>query len=460
MAIIESALGEYGVALDGESIETGDIVEIHSPYDGSVVAVVHRAGPAEVESAIASAVDAFETTRRLPSWQRAQILQSISAGITVRRDELARTIALEAGKPIRTARVEVERAAFTFSIAAEEAKRIYGEIVPLDWFPGNDGRVAHVRRVPLGPIAGITPFNFPLNLVAHKVAPALAAGNPIVLRPPSQTPVTSLKLAELVHEAGWPRGGFAVVPCSTDTARPLVEDDRIKLLTFTGSPAVGWRLKTRAGRKRVTLELGGIGYAGQTCISVQRVYVHSALYDDFTRELARRAKALQVGDPLDESTDVGPLIDAGAAERVEEWLDEAVAGGATILAGGEHDGPLWRPTVLANIRDEMRVSCQEVFAPLVALTPFDDVSDAIDAAGRSEFGLQAGLFTNDLRVIDEAFDRIEVGGLMINDVSSFRVDHMPYGGVKSSGSGREGLRYAIEEMTELKLLTLNPRPRA
>ena len=483
MAIIESALGEYGVAVDGESVETGDTVEIHSPYDGSVVALVHRAGPAEIESAIAAAVDAFETTRHLPSWQRAQVLQSISAGITARREELARTIALEAGKPIRTARVEVERAAFTFSIAAEEAKRIYGEIVPLDWIPGNDRRVAHVRRVPLGPIAGITPFNFPLNLVAHKVAPALAAGNPIVLRPASQTPVSSLKLAELVHAAGWPRGGFAVVPCSTDTARPLVEDDRIKLLTFTGSPPVGWSLKARAGRKRVTLELGGnaavivnedadveyalerivfggFGYAGQTCISVQRVYVHSALYDDFARELARRAEALQAGDPLDESTDVGPLIDAGAAERVEEWLGEAVAGGATVLTGGGHDGPLWRPTVLANVRDEMRVSCQEVFAPLVVLTPFDDVSDAIDAAGRSEFGLQAGLFTNDLRVIDEAFDRIEVGGLMINDVSSFRVDHMPYGGVKSSGSGREGLRYAIEEMTELKLLTLNPRPRA
>jgi glyceraldehyde-3-phosphate dehydrogenase (NADP+) len=335
-----------------------------------------------------------------------------------------------------------------------------------------------VRRVPLGPIAGITPFNFPLNLVAHKVAPALAAGNPIIIRPASQTPITALKLAEIVLEAGWPADGFAVVPCSTDTARPLVEDDRIKLLTFTGSPAVGWRLKRAAGRKRVTLELGGnapvivnddadVAYAaervawggftnaGQTCISVQRVFVHSAVYDEFVADLVRRVEALNVGDPLDESTDVGPLIESAAAERVEEWLEEAKAGGASVLTGGERDGSVWRPTVLSNLREEMRVSCEEVFAPLVGVTPFDDIEQAIAAAARSEFGLQAGLFTKDMNVVELAFDRIDVGGLMVNDVSTFRVDHMPYGGVKSSGSGREGLRYAIEEMTELKLLTLN-----
>jgi len=480
MAAVQAELGEYGVVVGGERIETGERVEIKSPYDGASVAVVHRAGPAEVERAIVGAVEAFETTRHLPAWRRSEILQAVSDTIIARREELARTIALEAAKPIKTARLEVERASFTFRVAAEEAKRIYGEIVPLDWLPGNEGRTAHVRRVPLGPIVGISPFNFPLNLVAHKVAPALAAGNPIVLRPASQTPVSSLKLAEIVLEAGWPANGIAVVPCSVEVARPLVEDDRIKLLTFTGSPVVGWGLKARAGRKRVTLELGGnaaviinddadvayaaervawggFGYAGQACISVQRVYVHDGVYDAFVGDLVRRVEGLVVGDPLDETTDVGPLIDTDAAERVEEWVDEAVAAGATVLVGGSHDGRLWRPTVLEGVREDLRASCDELFAPVVVLNRFDDVSEAISAAGRSEFGLQAGLFTNDLRVIDEAFDRIDVGGLMINDVSTFRIDHMPYGGVKSSGSGREGLRYAIEEMTELKLITFNRR---
>jgi len=451
---------------------------VRSPYDGAPVAVVHRAGPDDVERAIAGAVEAFATTRRLPSWQREQILEGISAGIAERREELARAIALEAGKPIRTARIEVDRAIFTFSVAAEESKRIYGEIVPLDWLPGNDGREAMIRRVPLGPIAGITPFNFPLNLVAHKVAPALAAGNPILLRPASQTPCSSLALGQIVLEAGWPQGAIAVLPCSTETARPLVEDERIKLLTFTGSPLVGWGLKSRAGRKRVTLELGGnaavivnddadvafaaervawggFAYAGQTCISVQRVYVHEKVYDAFARELVGRVEALAVGDPLDEATDVGPVIDNSNADRIEEWLEEAKAAGATVLTGGERDGNLWRPTVVENASEDLRVSCGEVFAPFVGLYRFSEVQEAIDAAGRSEFGLQAGIFTNDMRVVEDAFDRIEVGGLMVNDVSSFRIDHMPYGGVKSSGLGREGLRYAIKEMTETKLLATN-----
>ena len=480
MAITETALGERGIVLGGAELQTGETYEVRSPYDGAPVALVHRAGPAEVERAIAGAVEAFETTRHLPSWQREQVLEGVAAGIAARRDELARTIALEAGKPIKTARVEVDRAAYTFSVAAEESKRIYGELVPLDWLPGNEGREAQIRRVPLGPVAGITPFNFPLNLVAHKVAPALAAGNPILLRPASQTPVTSLVLARIVLEAGWPEDAIAVLPCTTETARPLVEDERIKLLTFTGSPVVGWGLETRAGRKRVTLELGGnaavivhedadvayaaervawggFAYAGQTCISVQRVLVNERVYDAFVSDLVRRVDALVVGDPLDEATDVGPVIDAANAERIEEWLDEARAGGATVLAGGERDGNVWRPTVLADVDEHLRVSCEEVFAPIVGLTRFADVDEAIDAAGRGEFGLQAGIFTNDLRVVDAAFDRIEVGGLMVNDVSTFRIDHMPYGGVRSSGFGREGLRYAIEEMTELKLLTVNRR---
>ena len=480
MAVTETALGELGIVLGGEQVETGETYEVRSPYDDAPVAVVHRAGPDEVERAIAGAVEAFATTRRLPSWKREQVLERISAGLAERREELARTIALEAGKPIKTARVEVDRASFTFRIAAEEAKRIYGEIVPLDWLPGSEGREALIRRVPLGAVAGITPFNFPLNLVAHKVAPALAAGDPILLRPASQTPCSSLALGRILLESGWPQDAIAVLPCSTETARPLVEDDRIKLLTFTGSPVVGWGLKSRARRKRVTLELGGnaavivnedadvayaaervawggFAYAGQTCISVQRVYVHDKVYDAFARELVRSVEVLAVGDPLDEETDVGPVIDRANAERIEEWLEEAKAAGATVLTGGERDGNLWRPTVVEGAPEEVRVSCEEVFAPFVGLQRFADVQEAIDAAGRSEFGLQGGIFTNDLRVVEAAFDRIDVGGLMVNDVPTFRIDHMPYGGVKSSGLGREGLRYAIEEMTELKLLTTNRR---
>ena len=476
MATTEKAT-EHGAIVAGQTLLGGDGYEVRSPYDGALVGVVHRAGPADIERAIAAAARAFETTRKLPSWRREEILDAISAGIAARRHELARTIAQEAGKPMKVARIEVDRASFTFKVAAEEAKRIYGEIVPLDWLPGNEGRTAHVRRVPLGPIAGISPFNFPLNLVAHKVAPALAAGNPIVLRPASQTPLSALKLGEIVLDAGWPEEAIAIVPSTTADASPLVEDSRIKLLTFTGSPAVGWSLKPRAGRKRVTLELGGNAavivhadadpdYAaeriawgatvqsGQTCISVQRVYVHEAL-DGFADDLGRRFGDLKAGDPLDDDTDIGPLIDSAAADRVEEWLQEAVDGGATVLCGGGRDGNTIEPTVLTNLREDMRVSCEEVFAPVVGVYRYSNVTDAITAAATTEFGLQAGLFTHDVRVIDKAFDTIDVGGLMVNDVSTFRVDHMPYGGVKSSGAGREGLRYAIEEMTELKLLAFN-----
>jgi acyl-CoA reductase-like NAD-dependent aldehyde dehydrogenase len=474
-------LGEFGPLVRGEELRGVDPYVVASPYDNRPVAVVRRAGAAEIESAIAAAARSFAVTRKLPSWQRAEILERISNGIASRADELARTIALEAGKPLKTAALEVDRARFTFKIAAEESKRIYGELVPLDWIPGAEGRVAHVRRVPLGPIAGITPFNFPLMLVAHKVAPALAAGNPIVLRPASQTPVSSHLLGRLVVEAGWPEDGIAVVPSTTADASALVEDARIAMLTFTGSPAVGWGLRARAGRKRVTLELGGnapvivnddadVDYAaariawggyiqsGQSCISVQRVYVQAGIWDAFVPQLVRRVGELKAGDPLEDDTDVGPLIDTSAADRVESWLQEALDAGARVLVGGERNGNVWAPTVLADVAEDMRVACEEVFAPLVGLFRFERVEDAIHAAGTSEFGLQAGLFTHDLRVIEQAFDELEVGGLMVNDVPTFRVDHMPYGGVKQSGFGREGVRYAIEEMTEMKLMTLNPGP--
>ncbi len=431
-------LGEFGCCVAGQWIKTGDLFEVRSPFDDSLLALVHRAGHKEIEAAISKAKAAFDITRRLPSWKRSEILEKISAGIAARRDEFAQTIALEAGKPIRTARVEADRAVFVFKIAAEETKRIYGEVLPLDWLPGTEGREAQVRRVPLG----------------------------------------RLKLAEIVLAAGWPSEAFSVVPSTVKEAAPLIEDDRISLLTFTGSPAVGWSLKSRAGRKRVTLELGGnagvivhkdadvayaaervawggFSYAGQSCISVQRVYVHADVHDKFVNDFVARVKALKTGDPLEESTDVGPLIDPTAAERVEEWVVEAQKDGATLLAGGSRSGNLFQPTVLSNITPKMRVSCQEVFAPVVVIYRYSNIEDAIAGVDESDFGLQAGLFTNDLKIIKRAFDDIDVGGLMVNDVSTFRIDHMPYGGVKHSGFGREGLRYAMEEMSDLKLLTFN-----
>jgi glyceraldehyde-3-phosphate dehydrogenase (NADP+) len=477
-AQLTAALGEFGVLVGGSTRRTGDTFEVRSPFDRSLVAVVHNARGPEIERAIAGAADAFAATRALPSWKRSAVLDAVADAVSERREEFARTIALEAGKPIRTARLEVDRAIFVFRVGAEEARRIHGEILPLDWLPGTENREAHVRRVPLGPIAGITPFNFPLLLVAHKAAPAMAAGNPIILRPGPRTPVSALKLGQVIVDAGWPAEGVAVFPCSIEDTARLVEDDRVKLLSFTGSAAVGWGLKARAGRKRVTLELGGnaavivhhdadvayaaervafggYSYAGQSCISAQRIYVHAAVYDAFTADLVRRANQLVAGDPLREDADLGPVIDTAAADRIGAWIEEATAAGARVLAGGTRDGSVWRPTVIEGAPPHARVNCAEVFAPLVSLTKYEDVHAAIAAANSGDYGLQAGIFTHDDRIIQAAIDGIDAGGIMINDTSTFRVDHMPYGGVKQSGFGREGVRYAIEEMTELKLVAFN-----
>ena len=476
----DTEYGTWGVLIDGEWLTTDDPVEVRSPYDNALVAVIHHAGADLIEKAIQTAVTAFQTTRKTASWKRTEVLENISTGIQANHEKLARAIALEAGKPIRSARAEVDRAAFTFKIAAEEARRINGEIIPLDWLPSTEGRVAHVHRVPRGPIVGITPFNYPLNLAAHKVAPSIAAGNPIIIRPDSQTPISALLLGEIVLEAGWVAGGIAVVPTRIPDAKPLVKDDRIKLLSFTGSPAVGWQLKSQAGMKAVALELGGnagtivhddadidyatdriawgaFSYSGQSCISVQRVYVHDLRYEALVEALLPKVKAQKVGNPLDEDTDIGPVIDMGAADRIETWIQEAKNSGATILTGGERYGNLWQPTVLANIEEDMKVACQEIFGPVMSLFRYIDVGQAMRAVDASSFGLQAGLFTNDMQVVNLAFDELEVGGIMVDDISTFRIDHMPYGGVKRSGFGREGLRYAIEEMTEMKLLTFNRR---
>lgn len=468
----------HGFYLDGKWVEDGDVVEVRAPYDGSVIARVVQGRREHAEAAIAAAVKAFGTTRRLPAFERQRVLRQISAGISERKEEFSRTLALEAGKPIKAARQEVERAIFTFNVGAEESTRIYGEFLPLDWQEFTAGRWGIVRRFPLGPVAGITPFNFPLNLVAHKVAPAIAAGCSMVLKPAPQTPLCSLLLAECVQQAGWPDGGFNVLPLSNDDAGRLVTDDRIKLISFTGSVPVGWDIKRRAGKKKVVLELGGnaavivhsdadlayaadrcvaggFGYAGQTCISVQRILVEHSVYGKFTDLLVEGVKKLKSGDPLDESTDVGPVIRESDAVRTTAWIEEAVRAGARLLCGGGRKGLVVEPTVLTGTRPDMKVNCQEVFGPVVTIEPYKSFDDALRQVNHSSFGLQAGLFTRDVKLLFQAYEELEVGGLIAGDVPSFRIDQMPYGGVKDSGLGREGLRYAIEEMTEPKLLVMN-----
>jgi acyl-CoA reductase-like NAD-dependent aldehyde dehydrogenase len=470
---------DIGFLLDGKWCTDGEPIEIQSPGSGQLVGTTYRASATQTETAVAAAVRAFEVTRRLGGYERQRILRSVASGIEKQRDELARIMALEAGKPVKVARIEVDRAVFTFSVAAEEAVRVGGEYLPLDWQASTAGRWGIVRRFPLGPIAAITPFNFPLNLVAHKLAPAIAAGCSIVLKPAPQTPFTALRLAKIIEEAGWPAGALNVLPLSNEHARQIVSDDRIKLLTFTGSTAVGWQLKAEAGKKRVVLELGGnaavivcadanldfaadrcaiggFSYAGQTCISVQRILVEESVYEKFIGALIPRVERLKVGDVLDETTDVGPLINEAAARRNIEWIEEAVRGGASLLCGGQRAGSTVTPAVLTNTKPDMRVNCMEIFGPVVTVEKFTHYSEALASINRSDFGLQAGVFTRDFVRISRAFETLEVGGLMIGEVPSFRIDHMPYGGVKDSGFGREGLRYAIEEMTEPRLLAINP----
>ena len=469
-----------GFLVDGKWIEEGDSVEVRAPYDGSVIAHVFQARREHAEAAIAAAVKAFGTTRRLPAFERQRVLRRVAENISGRKQEFARTLAQEAGKPIKAARTEVERAIFTFNVAAEESTRIYGEYLPLDWQEFTAGRWGIVRRFPLGPIAGITPFNFPLNLVAHKVAPAIASGCTMVLKPAPQTPLSSLLLAEAVQQAGWPDGALNVLPLSNEDAGPLVTDERIKLISFTGSAAVGWQIKKNAGKKKVVLELGGnagvivhsdadlayaadrcvaggFAYAGQTCISVQRILVERSVCGKFTDLLLVGVKNLKTGDPLEDSTDLGPLIRESDAVRASDWVQEAVRGGARLLYGGQRKGSLLEPTVLTGTRPEMKVNCQEIFAPVVTVEPYDDFNDAVRQINNSPYGLQAGIFTRDAKLLFNAYEDLEVGGLIAGDVPSFRIDHMPYGGIKDSGLGREGLRYAIEEMTEPKLLVMNLR---
>jgi acyl-CoA reductase-like NAD-dependent aldehyde dehydrogenase len=478
--VLVTPLSTQGFFLNGKWIEEGDAVEVHAPYDGNVMGRVFQGRREHAEAAIAAAVKAFGTTRRLPAFERQRVLRRVAQSITERKEEFARTLAQEAGKPIKAARTEVERAIFTFSVAAEESTRIYGEFLPLDWQEFTAGRWGIVRRFPLGPIAGITPFNFPLNLVAHKVAPAIASGCTMVLKPAPQTPLTAMLLAEAVQQAGWPDGALNVLPLSNEDAGLLVTDERIKLISFTGSSAVGWDIKRRAGKKKVVLELGGNAavlvhsdtdlsyaadrcvaggfvYAGQSCISVQRIRVERSVCGKFTDLLLAGVKQLRVGDPLQETTDLGPLIRESDAVRASQWIDEAVRGGARLLCGGHRNGAMLEPTVLTGTHPEMKVNSQEIFAPVVTIEPYDNFQDAVRQINSSAYGLQAGIFTRDAKLLFSAYEELEVGGLIAGDVPSFRIDNMPYGGIKDSGSGREGLRYAIEEMTEPKLLVMNLR---
>jgi acyl-CoA reductase-like NAD-dependent aldehyde dehydrogenase len=467
-----------GCFIDGNWLDTSQRLEVASPWSGEVVGEVSLAGPGEWEAAIQAAVRAALTLRKMSSQERRQMLEALMGGVKERQGELTQTIVAEGGKPITYARAEVSRGIMTLALAAGEAERLGGEVLPLDLTRSSAGRWGITRRFPIGPVLGITPFNFPLNLVLHKVAPALAAGNPIIIKPSSACPLTALKIAEIYHQAGLPAGGLQVLPCSSRLAEAAVADDRLKALSFTGSAAVGWDLKGKAGKKRVILELGGnaaciidagadlawaarraaigsFAHAGQVCIAVQRLLVHREVYEPFKAIFLQTIeREILAGDPAREETVVGPLIDAQAAAKVREWVQEARDGGASLAAGNPGTGNLIPAMVLEGVTREMKVWSQEVFGPVVVLAPFDDFADALMMANDSDYGLQAGVFTPNLAHAWQAFETLEVGGVIINDAPVFRVDNMPYGGAKASGLGREGVRYAMEELTEVRLLAL------
>jgi aldehyde dehydrogenase (NAD+) len=460
---------------------TGESFSVNSPYDGSTVADVAVPTEADTEEAVVKAAATFEESRRLPVHARAEALMHVSGRIKERVDELAEVITREGGKPLKWSRVEASRAVSTFRWAAEEIRRAGGELMRLDTEASLGSRAGLIRRFALGPVLGISPFNFPLNLVAHKVAPALAVGAPIVLKPARATPLSALILAELVSETDLPPGMFSVLPLASDKAELLVKDRRFAKVTFTGSSPVGWKLKGLDPRKHVTLELGGNagvivhsdadldhaaervavgGYyqAGQSCIAVQRVLVQAEVHDQFVERLVKHVEGLKVGDPMDPTVDVGPLIDPGALERVAEWVDEAVGSGAEVLTGGKRADPFYPPTVLTKTTPEMKVRCEEIFGPVVTVSPYQTFEDALAEVNNSPFGLQAGVFTRDIERAFLAHRELEVGGVIVNDVSAFRADQMPYGGAKESGFGREGLRFAMEEMTEPRIMVLSNLP--
>lgn len=461
---------------------TGDeTFEVRSPYDGSTVSRIGVPTDADVEEAVSSAAVTFQESRKLPVHARAEALMHISRRLQERAGEVAEAISREGGKPLKWSTVEANRAVSTLRWAAEEVRRGQDELMRLDTEASLGSRLGVIRRFALGPVLGISPFNFPVNLVAHKVAPALAVGAPIVIKPASATPLGALILGELFTETDLPKGMMSVLPLSSQRAEPLLSDDRFKKVSFTGSGPVGWRLKAQAPKKHFTLELGGNagvivhsdadldhaaqriafgGYyqAGQSCIAVQRIFVHAPTYDDFVTRLVKQIETLKVGDPMDPETEVGPLIDVGALGKVAEFVDDAVSKGAEVLVGGERKDPFYMPTLLANVNEEMLVCKEEVFGPVTTVVPYETFEEAVGEVNDTPYGLQAGVFTADIERALTAHRDLVVGGVIVNDVSAFRADQMPYGGSKESGYGREGLRYAMAEMTEPRIMVLSNVP--
>jgi acyl-CoA reductase-like NAD-dependent aldehyde dehydrogenase len=476
LALVAVTTSEQKLLVGGEWIETGDWIEVRSPYSGEVVGRVPKAGAAETTRAIDAAVEAMREP--LPAHKRAEILVRVAMGLGRRHDEVARQLSDEAGKPLKAARVEAKRAMSTYTFAAVEARKLAGEMVPMDAAQAGEGKLGFTLRRPIGVVGAISPFNFPLNLVAHKLAPALAAGCAVVLKPASATPLSALLLAELEDEAGLPPGWLNVVTGpSSEIGDAIVEDERVKAITFTGSSGVGWGIKERAAKKKVSLELGNatpvivtadadidaaakttaanaFSFAGQSCISVQRIYLERSVYDGFLERFLPQVEALKVGDPADEETDVGPVIDEDARERIAAWIQEARDAGAEILAGGEVQDGLIRPTVIAKASPELKVSCDEVFGPVVTVNPVDSLGEAIELANSTRFGLQAGIFTGALETALRAAQELDFGGVTVNEAPTFRSDQMPYGGVKDSGNTREGPAYAVRELTEERLIVL------
>jgi acyl-CoA reductase-like NAD-dependent aldehyde dehydrogenase len=468
---------ERRLLIGGDWVETGEWLDVRSPYSGDVVGRVAKAGADETRRAIDAAEQAM--TEPLPAHKRAEILVRVAGYLGKRHDEVARLISDEAGKPMKAARVEAKRAMSTYTFAAVEARKLAGEIVPMDAAQAGEGKLAFTLRRPIGVVGAISPFNFPLNLVAHKIAPALAAGCAVVLKPAGQTPLSALLLAELETEAGLPPGWLnVVVGPASEIGDVLVEDERVRAITFTGSSDVGWKLRERAPRKRVNLELGNstpvivhgdadldaaaeklapnaFSFAGQSCISVQRIYVQKWAHEEFLERFLPRVEALVLGDPADEETDVGPVVDEGARDRILSWIDEAREGGAQILAGGSLEGDLIRPTVIGNATLDMKVCREEVFGPVCVVNSYETLNEAIAAANGTRYGLQAGIFTGGVEPALRAAHELEFGGITVNEAPTFRADQMPYGGVKDSGNTREGPAYAVRELTEERLVVLD-----
>lgn len=459
----------------GKFRQTEKTVEVRNPYNNELVGIACIGSKDDLEDAIKGAESVFPSLKTLPSFKRYHILMHIHRRLETDKQRLAEILAQEAAKPIKLAIGEIERASETFKIAAEECKRLPKEYISLDWTPAGEGKEGLVKYFPIGLIAGISPFNFPMNLAVHKIAPAIAAGCPIILKPSTSTPLSTLELAKIIDETELPKGAVSIIPMDRQTGNQLVTDERFKLLTFTGSPEVGWKMKEQAGKKKVVLELGGnagvivsdscdlelslkkclaggFAYAGQVCIHAQRIYIQEKIFDEFLKRFAALASQLKTGDPLDPETDITSMIDESNAKRVEDWVAEAVNYGARIVCGGKRKGSFYEPTVLTGTKTEMKVCALEVFGPVVVVEPYAEFKDAVGQINNSRYGLQAGVFTNRVDEMNHAFEHLEVGGVIINDVPTFRVDHMPYGGVKDSGAGREGVKYSIHDMMEARLL--------